>query len=155
MFHWANETYRTESITLNSMSNVAEKLARKGSTPVRANNQVRLSLKHVSVFAVARVSFLVGVVIGIIGIIALCVIFVVLHSTGGIAQLDALVDGVTGKTNTGTVTSIVTFSRVLAVSAVLAVLDIIVTTIGGIISALLYNVSVRFTGGLLVGFANN
>lgn len=137
------------------MSNVAEKLARKGSTPSRANSQVRLSLKHVSIFAVARVSFLVGVVIGIVGIIALCVLYSVLHSTGGLSQLDTLVDGVTGKTNTGTVTSIVTFSRVFAVSALLAVVDVIVTTIGGIIGALLYNLSVKFTGGLLVGFANN
>jgi ABC-type sugar transport system permease subunit len=137
------------------MSNLAEKLARKGSASARGNSQVRLSLKHVSIFAVARVSFLVGVVIGIIGIIALCLGYAVLHSTGGLAQLDTLVDGVTGKTNTGTVTSILTFGRVFAVSALLAVLDIIFTTIGGIIAALLYNLSVRFTGGLLVGFANN
>lgn len=137
------------------MSNVAEKLARKGSSAARGNNQVRLSLKHISVFAVARVSFLVGVVIGIVGIITLCLIFSVLHATGGIAQLDTLVDGVTGKTNGGTVTSIVTFGRVFAVSAILAVVDVIVTTIGGIIGAILYNLSVRFTGGLLVGFANN
>ena len=137
------------------MSNVAEKLARKGSNPASANNQVRLSLKHVSVFAVARVAFLVGVVIGIVGIIASSVGYEVLHATGGITQLDSLVDGVTGKSNGGTVSSILTFGRVFAVAALLAVVDVIVTTIGGTIAALLYNLSVRFTGGLLVGFANN
>ncbi len=137
------------------MSNVAEKLARKGSTPASANNQVRLSLKHVNVFAVARVAFLVGVVIGIVGIIALCLGYLVLHATGGITQLDSLVDGVTGKSKGGTVSSILTFGTVFAVSALLAVMDVIVATIGGIIGALLYNLSVRFTGGLLVGFANN
>jgi len=137
------------------MSNVAEKLARKGSSPARAGSQVRLSLKHVSVFAVARVSFLLGVVMGIVVIIALCVTYSALHSSGGIAQLDALVDGVTGKTNSGTVSSILTLGRVFAVGALIAVVNVAVVTIGGIIGATLYNLSVRFTGGLLVGFANS
>ena len=38
---------------------------------------------------------------------------------------------------------------------VVALLNIVVGTALGAIAALLYNLSVRITGGLLVGFTNN
>ncbi len=38
---------------------------------------------------------------------------------------------------------------------VVALLNTVVGTVLGAISALLYNLSVRFTGGLLVGFQNS
>jgi hypothetical protein len=40
-------------------------------------------------------------------------------------------------------------------SMIVAILDIVVTTVLGAVFALLYNLSVKITGGLLVGFTNN
>jgi hypothetical protein len=40
-------------------------------------------------------------------------------------------------------------------SIVVAILDIVVTTALGAVVALLYNLSVKISGGLLVGFTNN
>jgi uncharacterized membrane protein len=44
---------------------------------------------------------------------------------------------------------------VLAFSGIVALLNTIVGTVLGAIAAVLYNLSVRFTGGLLVGFQNS
>jgi hypothetical protein len=40
-------------------------------------------------------------------------------------------------------------------SLIVAILDIVVVTALGAVFALLYNLSVKITGGLLVGFTNN
>jgi uncharacterized membrane protein len=135
------------------LSNIAEKLARKGSNPA-SGRQVRLKLRHLSIFSAAKVGFLVGVVLGVIGIIAALVAFSVLRSTGAIGQLDTLVGGVAGAGASGIVSSSVTFGTVAGISVAVAILGLIGYTLGGIIVAVLYNLSVRFTGGLFVGFTD-
>jgi len=45
--------------------------------------------------------------------------------------------------------------QVMSFALVIALLDVIVITALGAVVALMYNLSVRITGGLLVGFTNN
>jgi hypothetical protein len=134
------------------MSNITEKLARK-SSPERGTTQVRLKLRHVSVGSVAKIAFLMGLAVGVVGVIAIMVAYGILNATGTFGQLDTTLGGVLG-TSSGAVTSIVTPGRVFAISIVLALLDIVGFTLGGVIAAALYNASTRLTEGLFIGFTN-
>jgi hypothetical protein len=135
------------------MSDTAKKLAQKSSSP-SSTAQVRLTLRYISVASVAKISFIVGVVLAIVGVIAAMILFGFLSVSGAISQLDSLIGSALGSSSTSTVSSIATPGIVFAVSAGTGVLTIIGSTLGGIIGALLYNASVRGTNGLLVGFTN-
>ena len=135
------------------MSSVAEKLQRKNQRQV-AVKQVRLKLVYVDFWSAVKLSFLVAVSLGIVLIVASILVWVVLNSTGIFAKLDdtlqdILVDPDFHVANTFGLIQVGVFSLVVAL------LNTVVGTVLGAIAALLYNLSVRFTGGLLVGFQNS
>jgi hypothetical protein len=101
-----------------------------------------------------KLSFLVWLCIGIALVVLSVLVWVVLNSTGIFAKLDdtlqdILVDPDFHVANTFGLVQVGVFSLVVAL------LNTVVGTVLGAIAALLYNLSVRFTGGLLVGFQNS
>jgi hypothetical protein len=135
------------------MTSVAEKLQRKEQRRV-ATKQVRLKLVYIDFWSVVKLSFLVWLCIGIALVVLSVLVWVVLNSTGIFAKLDdtlqdILVDPDFHVANTFGLVQVGVFSLVVAL------LNTVVGTVLGAISALLYNLSVRFTGGLLVGFQNS
>lgn len=135
------------------MSSVAEKLQRKDSRSV-SNRQVRLRLVYVDFWSVVKLSFLIWLCLGIVLIVASLLIWVVLYSTHVFARLDvALQDILNDKSFT--IEKTFGLGPVALFTFVVAVLNTVVGTVLGAIAAVLYNLSVRFTGGVLVGFQNN
>ena len=135
------------------MTSVAEKLQRKEQRRV-ATKQVRLKLVYIDFWSVVKLSFLVWLCIGIALVVLSVLVWVVLNSTGIFAKLDdtlqdILVDPDFHVANTFGLVQVGVFSFVVAL------LNTVVGTVLGAIAALLYNLSVRFTGGLLVGFQNS
>lgn len=135
------------------MTSVAEKLQRKEQRKV-ATKQVRLKLVYVDFWSVVKLSFLVWLCLGIALIVLSVLVWVVLNSTGIFAKLDdtlqdILVDPDFHVANTFGLIQVGVFSLVVAL------LNTVVGTVLGAIAALLYNLSVRLTGGLLVGFQNS
>lgn len=135
------------------MTSVAEKLQRKEQRRV-ATKQVRLKLVYIDFWSVVKLSFLIWLCAGIALIVAAVLVWVVLNSTGIFARLDdtlqdILVDPDFHVANTFGLLQVGGFSLVVAL------LNTVVGTVLGAIGALLYNLSVRFTGGLLVGFQNS
>lgn len=135
------------------MTSVAEKLQRKEQRKV-ATKQVRLKLVYLDFWSVVKLSFLVWLCLGIALVVASVLVWVVLNSTGIFVQLDdtlqdILVDENFHVANTFGLMQIGVFALVVAL------LNTVVGTVLGAISALLYNLSVRLTGGLLVGFQNS
>jgi ABC-type Fe3+ transport system permease subunit len=135
------------------MSSVAEKLQRKDSRSV-SNRQVRLRLVYVDFWSVVKLSFLIWLCLGIVLIVASLLIWVVLYSTHVFDRLDgALQDILNDKSFS--ITDSFGLGKVALFTFVTAILDTIAGTVLGAIAAALYNLSVRFTGGVLVGFQNN
>ena len=135
------------------MTSVAEKLQRKEQRRV-ATKQVRLKLVYLDFWSVVKLSFLIWLCIGIALVVLAVLVWVVLNSTGIFAKLDdtlqdILVDPDFHVANTFGLLQVGVFSLVVAL------LNTVVGTVLGAIAALLYNLSVRFTGGLLVGFQNS
>jgi hypothetical protein len=134
------------------MSSVAEKLAKK-STRKTASKQVRLKLVYIDFWSSVKLSFLVAVCLAIVTIVATFFIYTVLEQTEVLSTVDALYATVTAES--GDLLAILSIGNVMGFAVVVAVLNMVVITALGAIYAVLYNLSVKITGGLLVGFTNN
>jgi uncharacterized membrane protein len=134
------------------MSSVAEKLARKTNRRPPAK-QVRLRLVYIDFWSAVKLSFLVAVCFAVISIVATFLIWTVLNSTDIFNQLNSLVRDIAG--TGGDLSAILSLGNVMGFAVVAALLNLVVTTALGAIIAVLYNLSVKITGGLLVGFTNN
>ena len=134
------------------MSSVAEKLARKSNRKPPAK-QVRLRLVYIDFWSAVKLSFIVAVCLAVINIVATRLIYTVLNSTGIFDQVNNLVRDVAG--SSGDLSSILSLGNVMGFAVVASLLNLVVTTALGAIIAVLYNLSVKITGGILVGFTNN
>jgi len=140
------------------MSSVAEQLQRKSQKPV-ATKQVRLKLVYIDFWSAVKLSFLVAASLGIVLVVSTVLIYLVLQSTGVFERLNDLLADIlsTGGDDEAPFSLTESFSllTVTFFSFIIAVLNIVVGTALGAITSILYNFSVRLTGGLLVGFTNN
>ena len=135
------------------MSSVAEKLQRKDSRSP-SSKQVRLKLVYVDFWSVVKLSFLIWFSLGIVLVVATLLIWVILYSTHVFNTLDKSLQDILGDPNF-TISSSFGLGQVGAFALVTAILNVIVGTVLAAIASLLYNLSVRFTGGVLVGFQNS
>ncbi|WP_345762697.1 DUF3566 domain-containing protein [Diaminobutyricibacter sp. McL0608] len=135
-------------------SSVAEKLARKSSRRPASSKQVRLKLVYIDFWSSVKLSFLVGLCLAIIAIVGTFLVWTVLNQTGIFDQVNSLFKDISGAGGAD-LKSILGLGQVMGFSLIVAILDIVVITALGAIFALLYNLSVKITGGLLVGFTNN
>ncbi|MCU1469146.1 MAG: hypothetical protein JWQ39_295 [Glaciihabitans sp.] len=134
------------------MSSVAEKLQRKSQRTV-ATKQVRLKLVYLDFWSTLKLAFLISVCLGIILIVATILIWVLLDALQVFSKLDGILQDILGQPNF-TVEQSVSLVQVTGFSFVVAILNVVVGTVLGAIASVLYNISVRLTGGLLVGFTN-
>jgi len=134
------------------MTSVADKLARKSTRPA-ATKQVRLKLVYVDFWSAVKLSFLVAVALGIVLVVGAFLVWMVLNQTGIFTRLSSVIGEVSGDESFSLLDTF-GLAQVLGFALVVAVLNVIVGTALGAITTVLYNLSVRITGGLLVGFAN-
>jgi hypothetical protein len=134
------------------MSSVADKLAKKSSKRP-STKQVRLKLVYVDFWSVVKLSFLVAICLAIISIVGAFLIYTVLDTTGIFNEADKLFKDITGGAQS--LTAILSLGQVMGFTVVVALLDLVIVTALGAIMAVLYNLSVKVTGGVLVGFTNN
>lgn len=134
------------------MSTVADKLAKK-STRKTGGKQVRLRLVYVDFWSAVKLSFLGAVALAIVTMVSFFLIYLVLQATNVIAQvgkiLDTLTDGAID------LSSLIGLPQIMAFGAVVSILNLIVFTVLGAVIAGIYNLAVKVTGGLLVGFMSN
>jgi hypothetical protein len=134
------------------MSTVADKLAKK-STRKTSGKQVRLRLVYVDFWSAVKLSFLGAVALAVVTMVAFFLIFLVLQATGLMKTAEGFLLGITG--NEFVLSEVVGLPQVMAFAAVVAILNLIVFTVLGAVVAGIYNLAVKVTGGLLVGFMSN
>ena len=132
---------------------VAEKLQRKEMRQT-TSRQVRLKLVYIDVWSLVKLSFLVWLCLGIVLIVASALIWVVLFSTGIFDTLDETMRDILAQPEFSIAGSF-GLGQVVLFTFVIALLNTAVGTALGAVGGFLYNLSVRFTGGLLVGFQNS
>ena len=134
------------------MSTVADKLAKK-STRKTGGKQVRLRLVYVDFWSAVKLSFLGAVALAIVTMVSFFLIYLVLQATGILAQADDFIGQITD--NSVRISEVAGLPQVMAFAAVVSILNLIVFTVLGAVVAGIYNVAVKVTGGLLVGFMSN
>ncbi|MBO0980308.1 DUF3566 domain-containing protein [Microbacterium sp. SD291] len=134
------------------MSTVADKLAKK-STRKTSGKQVRLRLVYVDFWSAVKLSFLGAVALAIVTMVSFFLIYLVLQATSILTQVDEFVAVLTD--NAVQINEVAGLPQVMAFAAVVSILNLIVFTVLGAVVAGIYNVAVKVTGGLLVGFMSN
>ncbi|HOA86546.1 MAG: DUF3566 domain-containing protein [Microbacteriaceae bacterium] len=134
------------------MSTVAEKLAKK-STSKSSAKQVRLRLVYIDFWSAVKLSFLAAVALAIVTIVSFLLMYLVVQATGLIGMVDELLTSMND--GTWSLGDFLGLPQVLAFAAVVAILNLIVVTVLGAVVAGIYNLAVKVTGGLLVGFTSN
>lgn len=133
------------------MSTVADKLARKSSGKTSAK-QVRLRLVYVDFWSAVKLSFLAGVALAIVTVVSMFLVFTILQTTGLITRIDEIL---VAFNESFALSELLSLGQVMAFASVVAILNLIVITVLGAVVAGIYNLMVKVTGGLLVGFTSN
>lgn len=134
------------------MSTVADKLAKK-STSKTSSKQVRLRLVYVDFWSAVKLSFLAAVALAVVTVVSIFLVYMILEATTLLARVDELFVAFTD--GTVSITSFLGLPQVMAFAAIVAILNLIVMTVLGAVVAGIYNLMVKITGGLLVGFTSN
>lgn len=115
--------------------------------------QVRLRLVYVDFWSVLRLAFLVGLALAVIQVTVTVLVYGVLAATGMLTKVATLVGDIAG----GLVDmhQLTSLPAVITFTLVTAVLQVVVTAALGAVVAILYNIAVRISGGILVGFTND
>jgi hypothetical protein len=85
-------------------------------------------------------------------IVATFLVWAILNTTSVFAQLDAVLRDVVG--DGFSLSETIGLPQVMTFTIIVALLNVVVGTVLGAVASMLYNLSVRLTGGLLVGFTN-
>ena len=133
------------------MSSVAERLQRK-TTKSPSAKQVRLKLVYIDFWSAVKLSFLVSLCLGIVLVVATFLVWTILNTTSVFASLDAMLRDIIG--DGFSLSDTIGLPQVMMFTLIVALLNVVTGTVLGAVASMLYNLSVRITGGLLVGFTN-
>jgi len=134
------------------MSTVADKLAKKSSGRTSAK-QVRLRLVYIDFWSAVKLSFLAAIALAIVTVVSFFLVYMIVSTTGIIAKSDEFFSTLTD--GAASLNDFIGLPQVMAFAAVVAILNLIVVTVLGAVVAGIYNLAVKITGGLLVGFTSN
>jgi hypothetical protein len=117
--------------------------------PVR---QVVLHLTHIDPWSAAKRAFVLGVLIAGILIVATIVLWTVLSAAGVFEAISSLWSDASG--NTGSGLSFLSLGRLLGLAMVVSAIEIVLLSVLSTLFAVLYNLSVGFTGGVQYTFTD-
>jgi len=114
--------------------------------PVR---RVRLTVSRVDPWSAMKVSFLVAIGLGIATVVMIAVLWMLLSGMGVFDQINSMIEKIIGDANTKfDIMDFVGFGRVVSLSVVLGVVNVLLVTAMSTLAAFLYNVCASLVGGL-------
>ena len=121
-----------------------------GANRAAAPRRVKLSVSRVDPWSVMKLTFLLSVAVGIAGVIMMAVLWTILSSMGVFADINRTIDDVLN-TSSGSKFDLMDYiglGRVISLSIVIGVIDVILMTAISTLGAFLYNVCSSLVGGL-------
>ncbi len=111
--------------------------------------RVRLTVSRVDPWSAMKISFLLSVALGIAGVVMVSVLWTILNGMGVFDQVNGVVGQIVQDNESRfDVLDFVGFRRVVSLSIVIGVIDVILVTAIATLGAFLYNVSSALVGGL-------
>ena len=123
-----------------------------GSERLAAPRRVKLSVSRVDPWSAMKLSFLLSVAVGIAMVVMVATLWLVLSGMGVFTDMNRTVEGVLNTTNGAKfdLMDYIGLGRVVSLSIVIAVIDVILMTAITTLGAFLYNVCSSLVGGLQV-----
>lgn len=128
------------------LTDLGERLAAKSDTGQR---QVRLNVRHVSIWSTTQIGFGVGLLLGVVAILVTMIAWGILNASGVVEQVTGSLSSSSssgGHSTFGT-------TQVFAIAFGIGILNVIAGTVNGLLFGLLYNLYARSSTGVMVGFA--
>jgi hypothetical protein len=114
----------------------------------------RLTIASVDPWSVLKLSFLLSVAIGIATVIASVVLWSVLNGMGVFEQINSVLSDISG-TGDFDIFDYVGFGRIVSLSTVVGVVNVVLITALSTIGAFLYNLGAGLVGGLHVTLSDD
>ena len=115
--------------------------------------QTQVCVNNINVVSVMRFSFLLSVGLGIAFVVCACLFWALLNSMHVFASLEEFI-GQVGSDAVSNLTQYFYFSRVLALSILVAIVNSVVLTTISVLYAYLYNLVSKLVGGIKVTISN-
>jgi hypothetical protein len=124
--------------------------ARPAAVSVNRGRRVKLTVSRIDPWSAMKMSFLLSVALGIAMVVMVAVLWTILAGMGVFDQIDSMITQVLAGATTKPVSiqDYVGFGRVVSLSVVIAVLDVVIMTAIATLGAFLYNVCSALVGGL-------
>jgi hypothetical protein len=111
--------------------------------------RVKLTVSRVDPWSAMKMSFLISVALGIAGVVMVAVLWMILSGMGVFSEVNRLVGTIISDSeNPFDIMDFLGFGRVLSLSIVLGVIDVILMTALATLGAFLYNICSALVGGL-------
>ncbi|OJV80950.1 MAG: hypothetical protein BGO37_15650 [Cellulomonas sp. 73-92] len=124
-----------------------------GRTPVVGGpgpRRVRLAVSRLDPWSVMKLAFLMSFAAGIMLVVAVSVLWLTLDGLHVFTSLNNLVTQIVGQESSINILTYVQFSKVLSITTLVAVIDVLLLTALATIGAFLYNVVAALVGGVHV-----
>jgi hypothetical protein len=115
----------------------------------------RLTIASVDPWSVLKLSFLLSVALGIALVIASMVLWSVLNGMGVFDQINSVLGDISGTGDEFDIFNYVGFGRVVSLSTVVGVVNVVLVTALATIGAFLYNLGAGLVGGLHVTLSDD
>lgn len=139
-------------------SGVAAAAPKAKSSSLRRTRKARLRSSRVDPWSVMKTSFLFSIAFGIMFWIATSVLWYVITSSGLFEAINAAIVNIIsnpGNTETWRIEDYINGNKVLGIAALLAVINVVISTALGTLAAFLYNLSANILGGLELTLAED
>lgn len=113
--------------------------------PLTTSRSVRLHLTHIDPWSAAKSAFMLGVTIAGVLIVAVIVLWIVLSAAGVFEAVSGLWNDAAG--SDGASISFLSLGRLIGLTMVISAIEIVLLSVLSALYAVLYNLSVGFTGG--------
>ncbi|TQJ48884.1 DUF3566 domain-containing protein [Phycicoccus sp. SLBN-51] len=117
--------------------------------PAGRSRRVKLTVSRVDPWSAMKMSFLISVALGIAGVVMVAVLWMILSGMGVFSEVNRLVGTILQDSeNPFNLMDFLGFGRVLSLSIVIGVIDVILLTALSTLGAFLYNICSSLVGGL-------
>lgn len=114
----------------------------------------KVRITRLDPWSVAKSSFVLGVTIAGVIIVATVALWVLLSAAGVFEAVTGLFQSVSGNSNSAGV-SFLSLGRLVGLSMVISAIEVVLLSVLSVIFAVLYNLSVGFTGGIEVSVTDS
>jgi hypothetical protein len=126
-----------------------------GAMPVNAPRKVRLTVARVDPWSVLKLSFLLSVALGVVLVTASVVLWTVLDAMGVFAAVNNELRSIGSANNKFDINEWVGLGRVVSLTTVIAVVNVLIIMALSTLGAVLYNLASSLVGGLQVTLSDD